>query len=143
MIVIDANVLLYAIDEADPRHRSAARWVSESIGGRTDVGLALVTVLAFIRIATDARVYHQPLEAREAIDLVGSWLARDNVTLLGPVETHWTTLATVAASGQARGPLMMDAHLATLVMEHGATLATTDRDFKRFEGLQSMDPTSR
>ncbi len=142
MIVIDANVLLYAYDRSEPRHQAAATWFEATVGGDETVGLALTTVLAFIRISTDPRVYEAPLAVDRAIDFVRSWLEHDNVQLIGPSEAHWTTLAEVAIAGQARGPLLMDAHLAALALEHGATLATVDRDFSRFSGLRTFDPTT-
>ncbi len=142
MIVIDANILLHAYDRSSPRHVPASRWLQATIDGADDVGLALVTVLAFIRLTTDPRVYQVPMKTGRAIELVDSWLRRTNVQLIGPTDRHWATIAGLAANGQARGPLVMDAHLAALTMEHGATLATTDRDFKRFDGLRTMDPTA-
>ncbi len=142
MIVIDANVLLYAYDAADPRHTRAARWVEDTLGGTDAVGIALTTILAFIRIATDPRIYEVPLDVSRTIQLVESWLERDNVQLIGPTAAHWRTLADLALNGQARGPLVMDAHLAALTMEHGASLATVDRDFSRFPGLRTIDPTA-
>jgi hypothetical protein len=142
VIVIDANVLLYAYDSADPRHPQAARWLEAAIGGTEAVGLGLTTVLAFIRIATDPRVYALPIDAALAIELVESWLRRTNVHLIGPTDAHWRTLADLAVDGQARGPVLMDAHLAALVLEHGATLASVDRDFSRFPGVRTIDPTA-
>lgn len=142
MIVIDANVLLYAHDSSDPRHAPAARWLEATIGGSEAVGLALTTVLAFIRIATDPRVYAIPIATTQAIELVESWLRRADVHLIGPTDTHWRTFAGLAVAGQARGSMVIDAHLATLALEHGATLATSDRDFSRFPGLRTIDPTA-
>jgi toxin-antitoxin system PIN domain toxin len=142
VIVIDANVLLYAYDRSEPRHQVAAAWFEATVGGAETVGLALSTMLAFIRISTDPRVYERPLASDRAIDIVRSWLERDNVLLIGPSDSHWTTLAALAVAGQARGPLLMDAHLAALTLEHGATLATVDRDFSRFAGLRTFDPTA-
>jgi len=141
VIVIDANVLLYAYDRADPHHETAARWLEATIGGEEQVGLALTTLLAFVRISTDPRVYEAPIDAARAIDIVESWLERANVQMIGPSDAHWATLASLVAAGRARGPVLMDAHLAALVLEHGAVLATVDRDFSRFPGLRTMDPT--
>ena len=141
MIVIDANVLLYAYDRADPHHETAARWLEATIGGEEQVGFALTTLLAFVRISTDPRVYEAPIDAARAIDIVESWLERANVQMIGPSDAHWATLASLVAAGRARGPVLVDAHLAALVLEHGATLATVDRDFSRFPGLRTMDPT--
>ncbi len=142
MIVIDANLLLYAYDEIDPRHPVASRWFVNLMNGADDVGLSLVTILAFLRISTDPRIYEEPRSAPSALEIVSSWLARPNVRLLEPTGRHWSTLTDVIACGQARGPLLMDAHLATLAIEHGATLATTDRDFSRFPGIRTIDPTA-
>jgi toxin-antitoxin system PIN domain toxin len=142
MIIIDANVLLYAYDETDPRHAAAAAWLEATIDGDQDVGLALSTLLAFVRISTDPRVYEAPLGVAAAVDMVESWLRRGNVRILEPTETHWRTLAELATAGQARGAMVMDAHLAALTVGSGGTLATTDRDFSRFPGLRTVDPTA-
>ena len=61
-------------------------------------------------------------------------------TVLNPGERHWEILRSLMISGQVRGPLIMDAHLAALAIEHGATLATSDRDFARFSGLRILNP---
>lgn len=142
MIVIDANILLYAHDSSSPRHAAALNWLTATINGPEQVGLGLVTILAFLRIATDHRIVNRPLPAAEAISIVEEWLDRPNVTLIGPTGRHWRTLAEQVDRGQAKGPLLMDAHLAALAREHGAVLATTDRDFRRFDGLRTIDPTA-
>lgn len=142
MIVIDANVLLYAHDSSDPRHKAAARWFEATIGSTEAVAFALTTVLAFIRLSTDPRVYAVPIDVPRAIELVESWLRRDNVHLIGPTDAHWRTLLDLAVAGQARGPQVMDAHLAALTIEHGATLATVDRGFSRYADLRTIDPTA-
>ena len=141
MIVVDANVLLYAHDTSSPRQPAAFEWLGRTMNGTEAVGLGLVTVLAFLRISTDPRIFLRPLAAGEAIAIVEEWLERPNVTLLGPSDRHWQSLAEQVDRGQARGPLLMDAHIATLVLEHGAILATADRDFTRFAGLRTVDPT--
>jgi uncharacterized protein len=142
MIVIDANLLLYAYDEVDPRHPVASRWFINLMDGADDVGLALVTILAFLRISTNPRIYEQPRSAPSALEIVGSWLARPNVRILEPTGRHWSTLTEVIERGRARGSHIMDAHLAALTIEHGATLATADRGFARFAGLRTIDPTA-
>jgi hypothetical protein len=85
-------------------------------------------------------VFREPLPVEEAIGLVDSWLAQPPVIIAAPTERHWLLLTELAAGGQARGPLLMDAHLAALAAEHGATLCTTDRDFTRFPGVRVKDP---
>ena len=140
MILLDANVLLYAYDATGPRHEAARAWLGQALTGETDVRVGVTTVLAFIRIATDPRVFERPMEPAQAIGIMAGILARPNVSLATPGDRHWALLAEVAASGQARGPMLMDAHLAAMALEHGAALATSDRDFRRFPGLRIVDP---
>jgi hypothetical protein len=84
-----------------------------------------------------------PLSVDEAAALVADWLERPMVTLLNPGERHWEILYNLMTTGQARGPLVMDAHLAALAIEHGATLATCDRDFALFPGLKFFNPLDK
>jgi hypothetical protein len=141
MILVDANLLLYAhAADGGPRSEAARAWLERLLETEPDVRIGLAALLAFIRISTDPRVYAQPLTPAEAIGIAQGLLARPNFAIASPGDRHWALLADVAASGRARGPLLMDAHLATLAMEHGATLATTDRDFTRFHGLRHVDP---
>ena len=140
MILIDANLLLYAYDAASSHHDGARAWLERTLSAPAPVGLSWIVVLAFLRIATDARISASALTVGEASAAVSSWLARPNVALLEPTERHWAVLARLLDAGQARGPLVMDAHLAALAIEHGATLCTTDRDFTRFPGLSVRNP---
>lgn len=142
MIVIDANMLLYAYDESDPRHAVVSPWFQTQMSGTTETGLSLVAILAFLRISTDHRVFQRPRPVATALAIIESWLAHPNVRLLEPTRRHWAMLGDVVAGGQARGPQLMDAHLAALTIEHGATLATADRGFARYPGLRTIDPTA-
>jgi len=140
MILVDANIPLYAYDRSSPRHEAARNWVEAALSGEEPVGFPLVTIIAFVRIATNPAVYQRPLRPTRAIEIVQDWLARPNVSIVQPSERHWVILAETVERGQARGPLVVDAHLAALAIEHGASLATTDRDFARFPGLRVRDP---
>lgn len=140
MIVIDANVLIYAHDATSTQHAAAKEWLETTLSGETDVRFGIVTLLAFVRITTSTQVFDEAMTSAEALDIVGGWLARDNVTVCEPSDKHWQVLTDLATKGQARGSLVMDAHLAALAIEHGATLATTDRDFARFPGLRWINP---
>ncbi len=142
MILVDANILLYAYDTRSPHHEAAGAWLEVTLSTESDVRFALGSLLAFVRIASDPRVYEQPMEPFRAIGIVADMLARPNVALATPGDRHWALFNRVATAGQARGALLMDAHLAALAIEHGATLATTDRDFRRFDGVRTVDPTS-
>lgn len=140
MIIVDANLALYAYDASSPRHDAARRWFEDALNGREEVRFALVSLLAFIRISTSSAIFRRPMRSAQAIDIVTTWLDRPNVRVATPSERHWSVLSDVASVGQARGPQLMDAHLAALAIEHGATLATTDRDFLRFPRLRLLDP---
>ncbi len=99
-------------------------------------------MVAFLRIETDPRIYEEPRGAADAIAVIEGWFAQPNVRVVGPTARHRSTFGNVVSGGQARGPLLMDAHLATLAVEHGATLTTADRGFRRFPGLRTIDPTA-
>ncbi len=106
------------------------------------VGFGLVTLMAFVRIGTDRRVFEPPISTADAIVAVRSLMARSNVRIVEPTERHWAILAEIAAKGQVRGSGITDAHLAALAIEHGATFATNDRGFARFPGLKLTYPLS-
>jgi uncharacterized protein len=140
VILIDANLLLYAYDADSPHHRRARDWLSEVLSGDEEVRIPLASALAFIRIGTNAAVFDRPLDPTAAVDIVESWFEQDHVALALPTGQHWRTLRSTVQTGQARGPLVSDAHLAALTIEHGGVLMTTDRDFARFEGLKFSNP---
>ncbi len=140
MILVDANLLLYAYHPKAEQHEKSRRWLEAVLSGTDVVGFAWLTLWAFIRISTNPRVFDNPLSASEAADAVSSWLDQPVSTILQPGERHWDILRAVARDGQAVGPLFMDAVLAAIAMEHGATLCTTDRDFARFPGLKWTNP---
>lgn len=140
MILVDANLLLYAYHPGSERHPAARSWLESALSGVEPVRFAWLTLWAFLRISTNPRVYESPLLAREATEAVGSWLARSASGMLDPGERHWSILERLLAGDQVRGPLVMDAVLAALAIEHGATLYTTDRDFARFSGLKWRNP---
>jgi toxin-antitoxin system PIN domain toxin len=140
VILVDANLLLYAYHPKAEQHEKSRRWLEAVLSGTDVVGFAWLTLWAFIRISTNPRVFENPLSASEAADAVSSWLDQPVSTILQPGERHWDILRAVARDGQAVGPLFMDAVLAAIAMEHGATLCTTDRDFARFPGLKWTNP---
>lgn len=139
MILVDANLLLYAYDASSDKHLPAREWLEGAMSGHSPVRVAWVTVLAFIRIGTDVRM-RSPFTVDEAIAIVDDWLAQPNFSILGVGEQHWKILARLLPESQARGPLVMDAHLAAIAIEHGATLYSNDRDFTRFPGLKYVNP---
>ena len=143
MILIDANLLLYAYNPRAAQHEASRVWLETALSGSEFVRFAWVSVWAFMRISTNPRVFERPLSAPEAADAASSWLEQPVAGILDPGERHMEILARLAADGQASGALIMDAALAAIAIEHGATLYTTDRDFARFPGLDWVNPLDR
>jgi uncharacterized protein len=142
VIVLDANLLLYAYDAASLSHSKARAWVEAVFSGLEPVGLPWQTVGAFLRIMTNPRLPGNRFTIGEAAQVVDSWLEQPSVRLLMPGEDHWTLLRQMIVEGQAPGPLVTDAQLAALTVEYGGVLHTTDRDFARFPGLRWKNPIS-
>ena len=140
MTLVDANVLLYAYDSDSRHHARARRWLEAQFSTGRPLRFALITLLAFVRIASDRRVYARPLNPVEACAIVESWLSHPNAQLLQPGPRTWALLSELCEEGQAKGAMVMDAHLAALALEHGAAIATTDRDFARFLRLETVNP---
>jgi uncharacterized protein len=140
VILIDANLLLYAHNSSARQHKAARRWLEEVLSSTAPVRLAWVTILAFLRISTSARVFPSPLSIGEAIACVADWLEQPAVDVLEPGERHFALLSSLLPAAQAQGAIVMDGHLAALAIEHGAILYTTDRDFARFAGLRIINP---
>jgi toxin-antitoxin system PIN domain toxin len=143
LILVDANLLLYAYQPRSPHHQASRRWLEDVLSGPELVRFAWVTIWAFIRISTDPRVLERPLTIGEASAAVTAWLAQPTAGLIEPGDRHWALLSVLLEEGQATGALAMDAALAALAIEHGATLHTTDRDFSRFPGLKWINPIGR
>jgi hypothetical protein len=140
VILIDANLLLYAYHERAEQHDASRAWLQAALSGPELVRFAWLTLWAFLRIGTNPRVFEHPLSTAEAEVVVSSWLAQPAAGILEPGERHWEILRGMMREGQAAGPLVMDAVIAAIALEHGATLCTTDRDFSRFAGLKWTNP---
>ncbi len=142
MIVPDANLVLYAYDLSSPQHDRSRAWWEQALSSPEAVGLSWQTISAFIRIGTNPRAFLHPLSGLDAVEIVTDWLAQPNARIITPTARHWDIFGRLIVEGQATGPLVMDAHLAALAIEHGATLCTHDADFARFKGLRVLDPLS-
>jgi len=140
MILVDANLLLYAQDQTSPRHAQAKTWWDEQLNGRQTVGLCWPVLSAFVRIATNHRVFQRPLTITQACDYVQSWLDRPMVRVVHATGSHWEILRRLLEQSQAVGNLVSDAHLAALAIENGCELYSTDADFARFRGLRWHNP---
>jgi len=140
MMLIDANLLLYAYDPRAAQHAASRAWLESTLSGSQLVRWSWLTLWAFLRISTNPRVFELPLSMAEAERHVSSWLAQPVAGILEPGDRHWAILQGLTRDGQVFGPLVMDAVLAAIAIEHGATLCSTDRDFARFPGLTWTNP---
>jgi uncharacterized protein len=140
VILVDANLLLYAYHPRAEQHETSRAWLEAALSGPEFVRFAWLTLWAFLRIGTNPRVFERPLSTAEADAAISSWLAQPTAGILEPGERHWDILRDLVREGQTAGPLVMDAVIAAIALEHGATLCTTDRDFSRFSGLKWTNP---
>jgi uncharacterized protein len=140
VILVDANILLYAYNAEAEQNAKSRAWLETTLLGPDLVRFAWLTLWAFLRIATSPRVFYRPLSASEAEAAISSWLAQPEAGVIEPAERHWDILRGLVRDAQATGPLVMDAVLAAIAIEHGAVLCTTDRDFARFSRLKWTNP---
>jgi toxin-antitoxin system PIN domain toxin len=140
VILIDANLLIYAYDASSEFHGDARRWLEKRFSDPAPVRLSWSTIHAFLRLTTHPAVFTTTLTMSDASQIVDSWLALPSLGVLEPGNAYWAIFRRLLLEAQVRGALVMDAHLAALAIEHGATLYTTDRDFARFEGLRVVNP---
>jgi uncharacterized protein len=140
MILVDANILLYAEDSLSPQHGSAREWWDRQLSGSAPVCLCWTVIGAFIRIASNPRVFEQPLSAKETIARVQGWFEQPCIRLVEATERHWPVFQQQLNDGQAVANLVTDAHLAALAIQHGCELMSTDADFARFPQLKWRNP---
>jgi toxin-antitoxin system PIN domain toxin len=134
--LIDANVLVYAVNESDPKHTDAAAWLDDALSGSEQVGFASVVLLAFLRLSTRVGLFPHPLSVDEGLERVRRWIEQPNAVLLEPTSRHLDILSGLLSELGAGGNLVGDAHLAALAIEHHATIISFDNDFGRFRGVR-------
>ena len=135
MILVDANLLIYAVDADSPSHQKARRWLERVLSGTTRVGLPWIVILAFLRVTTRPGLVRNPLSPEKALAYVESWLEQPFVAPVRPGEQHWSILRNLLRSTGTAGNLLSDAHIAALALEHGYSVYSADNDFKRFPGI--------
>lgn len=140
MILIDANLLLYAVDERNPHHEASREWLDGRLNGTARVGLPWPSLLAFVRIISNPRIYEHPITVRQAWSQAQEWLDCPSVWIPLPTDRHAEVLGELLGDHVERSELVPDAHLAALAIEHGLVLCSTDRDFARFPGLRWLNP---
>ena len=140
MNLVDANLLLYAVMSGYEQHPRARAWLEDQLNGPVRVGLPWVSLMAFLRIGTNHRVFARPMPPELAWGHVESWLALPAVWVPGPTDRHGQVLGAVIRQARPKAGLLTDAHLAAIAIEHGLTICSTDSDFARFDGLRWVNP---
>lgn len=140
MILVDANLLIYAVNRDLPQHKAARAWWEKVLSGAAPVGISWVSMLAFLRICTNRRVFARPLTPEDAVDYVDGWLAQPPVRLVAPGSAHWAVLRNLLLHMGTAGNLTTDSHIAALAIEHGYDIYSADGDFARFPGLKHVNP---
>lgn len=140
MRLVDANVLLYAVNSDAPHHERSVRWLDSALSGSETVGFAWIVLVAFIRLSTKVELFDRPLTVDEAMDQVDAWLGAPAAVIVDPTPTHSTMLRRFLAEIGTGGNLTNDAHLAALALEHRCGVVSFDHDFARFDGVESGPP---
>jgi uncharacterized protein len=140
MILLDANLLVYAHVTSLSQHHAARSWLDSRLNGPTPVGLPWPTLLSFVRLVSNPRIFEHPQPISKAWKQVDDWLTCPVAWIPQPTERHREILGSFLTDTLGRSNLVPDAHLAALAIEHGLTLCSTDRDFARFPNLRWEDP---
>lgn len=140
MILPDVNVLVNAhrADQAD--HDAVRKWLQAEVNSQRPFALADVVVAGYLRIVTSPRIYGLPTPLETALERIDRLTAELTCVPVCAGPRHWPILRELLQVADARGNLVPDAHLAAIAIEHGATIATSDRGFARFEGVPWVDP---
>jgi toxin-antitoxin system PIN domain toxin len=139
-MLLDANLLLYAVHEGTPEHERAAQWLTEQLNGPQRVGLPWQSLGAFLRISTHPRAFERPLSPTTAWKRVADWLAAPVAWVPQPGQEYARVLGELVSTYGISGNLVPDAQLAALAVEHGVTLCSNDTDFARFRELRWENP---
>ncbi len=140
MILIDANLLIYAYAKSDVRHKKARTWLEDCLNDSSRVGLPWLSLLAFLRLTTNRRIATKAVSMPEALAQVHSWLSSPRVWIPEPTDTHATTFAKLVSLPGLTFNDVNDCYLAALAIDHGLTLCSADVGFGRFPGLRWQNP---
>jgi len=140
VIVLDVNILIYAVNRDAPLHSRAKSWLEAAISGTETIGLPWTVLLAFLRLTTRPGLFRNPMPLDAAFDLIDTWLEQPSVSIVDPGPRHRTILRGLLSPMGSGGNLTSDAHLAALALEHRAELCSSDHDFQRFPGLKWRNP---
>jgi len=141
-MLLDANLLIYAVNADAPLSRKAKAWLESVLSGRETVGFSWNVILAFLRLTTRPGLFRRPLPVDTAFDVAASWISQPCATMVDPGPRHLQIMRELLRPLGTGGNLTSDAHLAALAIEHRAELCSSDTDFARFRGLKWRNPLS-
>jgi uncharacterized protein len=141
-MLVDANILLYAVDEASPFHERASRWLTERLNGDRRVAFPWHSLVAFLRISTHERASAQPLRPEQAAGFVADWLEPEVAWIPREGPGHARILTDLITRYKLTGNIISDAHLAALAIEHGLEVCSNDADFARFSEIRWTNPVA-
>ena len=142
MILVDVNILIYAVNSDSPLHQRAKAWLESTLSGSDTVGLSWTVLLAFLRLTTRSGIFERSLSVNTAFDIVDAWLSQPSVVTIDPAEQHLRVMRDLLLPLGTGGNLTSDAHLAALAIANGAELCSSDNDFARFPRLRWRNPLS-
>ncbi|MEP7021256.1 MAG: TA system VapC family ribonuclease toxin [Pseudonocardiales bacterium] len=142
-MVVDANVLLYSVDENSPFHIAARDWMVDALNGSRRVGIPWQSLWAFVRIATNPRALATPLTPAEAWEFVENWLDAPATWVPAPGPGHRDILRSLLLDRDLRAGLVPDAVMAAICIEHGLAIVSADSDFARFPEVTWINPVRR
>lgn len=140
MRLVDANILLYAVNRDSRHHSASLAWLDDALSGKSTVAFAWIALLGFVRLASKEGLFPRPLSVEEAFDRVDAWLGSGPAVVVEPTREHSRIMRRLLGSVGSGGNLVNDAHLAALAVEHGCTIVSYDHDFDRFEGIARESP---
>ncbi len=132
----DVNVLLHAVDATHPNHAVARNWLQSAFVDGGGVGFAWLVLVGFVRVSTRKGILTTPLPVADSLAIMDEWLHQVGSRVVHPGNRHAGVMGTLLLAAGTAGNLTNDAHLATLAIEHNATVGTFDKDFKRFPGVK-------
>lgn len=141
MILLDVNVVVAAYRADHPHHVRVRPWFEDLVQTSEPFTVPDTVWASFVRIVTNHRIFSVPSSAEDAFDFLRAVRGAPTHLPIVPGEGHLALFETACTEGQAVGDLVPDAYLASLTIEQGAAIATLDRDFARFAGLRTVQPT--
>lgn len=141
MKLVDANVLLYSVNEDAPRHHEARSWLDRALSGGATVAFSWIVLLAFVRLSTKTNLFPSPLSLAGALDRTEEWLSQPSAVVVEPTARHLGLVRELLAPFGGGGNLINDAHLAALAIEHRSQIVSYDHDFSRFPNVRWEMPS--